>query len=46
LSFICDFIKHVRKNEPENWDKLCVNNEIYGINRVAFETFVDKELRN
>lgn len=42
---ICCFIKHVRKDEPENWDKLCVNNEIYGINRVALESFVDKELR-
>ena len=46
MTIFCDFIKHVRKNEPQNWNKLCENNNIYGMYRVAFENFVDKEIKN
>ncbi len=46
MTIFCDFFKHVRENEPENWNKLCNSNEIYGINRVAFESMVDEEIEN
>lgn len=45
MGMFCDFFIHVRRTNPNDWNKLCNNNEIFGINRVAFESLVDKEIK-
>jgi len=45
MGFLCDFFIHVRKTDIDDWNKLCNNNNIFGINRVAFESQVDKEIK-
>lgn len=34
--FLC-----TRKNNPEEFNKICDANEIFGINRTSFETMLD-----
>jgi len=45
MGMFCDFFIHTRKTSIEDWNKLCNNNNIYGMDRVAFESQVDEEIK-
>ena len=39
-----DYLKCARKNNNEEWNEICECNDIFGINRVAFESSIDREI--
>jgi len=45
MGIFCDFFIHTRLTSIEDWNKLCNNNEIFGINRIAFESQIDDEIK-
>lgn len=45
MGMFCDFFIHTRLTSFEDWNKLCNNNEIFGINRIAFESQIDDEIK-
>jgi len=36
-----DYCKCVRKKDPEEWNKICEINGIYGMYRVEFENYIN-----
>ncbi len=41
---ILDYLKCARKNHPEEWNKICDKNNVYGVYRTMFESAIDNEI--
>lgn len=45
MCIILDYLKSARKNYPEEFNKICEKNNVYGVYRVMFESALDEEIK-